>query len=83
MPLPHITYTLAVAVDGNNDRVQLDAQWLINTKLSYQLSSNSQCFLQIKNIADTSYRTPPASGVVLEGTPNREREILIGVTYQF
>ena len=64
-------------------RVTLDDAWLLFGKMSYNITSNWQVFLQAKNLLDKEFLTPASSSRVAEGTPNRGRELLLGLTVSF
>ncbi len=61
----------------------LDAYWLVNTKLRYQLNKSWSGSAQIKNLLDQEYRTAPQGNRLTEGVPNRGREWAIGIEYKF
>ncbi len=61
----------------------LDDYWLFNTKLRYQFDKNLNTYLQVKNLLDEDYYTTSLHNFLTEGIPNRGREWLIGIEYQF
>jgi outer membrane cobalamin receptor len=65
------------------NRIDLDDYWLLFAKASYNFNPDYQVFLQAKNMLDENYGTPTANASLPEGTPNRGRELLVGVTVQF
>jgi len=71
------------ALDSNGNRITLDDYSLLSGKLNYNFSSDWQGFVQAKNLLDKDYSTPPASDDLTEGVPNRGREILAGIVWQF
>ena len=71
------------AVDSDGNRISLDDDWLISGKLSYNFTSDWQAYVQMKNLLDENYLTPASSTGLTEGVPNRGREILTGITWQF
>jgi len=70
---------------GANDtnRVVLDAYWSLFAKVSYDFHDEWQGFMQVKNLLDEDFRTPTFQQAPAEGTPNRGREMLLGVTWEF
>ncbi len=68
---------------AGNIRDTLDAYWQLSSKLSYQLSPDWYVALQIKNMLDEQYYTPPENSLIRNGVPNRGRECLIEMTYAF
>ncbi len=71
------------AVDSNNNRIALDDYWQLFGKLSYNFTSDWQAFVQVKNLLDEDYLTPPVTAALSEGVPNRGREILAGIKWRF
>jgi len=71
------------ALDGNGERIRLDGFWLLSGKLKYATDPQWHAFLQIKNILNKDYSTPPSSADLTEGVPNRGREILTGLNWMF
>ncbi len=63
----------------------LEDYYLTNGKLSYQYLSQLQLLLQVKNLLDESYFSPVRSArdANADGTPNRGREISVGINWQF
>jgi outer membrane receptor protein involved in Fe transport len=68
---------------ASNTRDALDAYLLLSCKLIYQISPDWYVFLQIKNLLDEEYYTPPENSLIRNGVPNRGREFLIQVSYSF
>jgi outer membrane receptor protein involved in Fe transport len=68
---------------AGNSRDTLDAYWQLSSKLSCQLRPDWHVFLQIKNLLDEEYYTPPENSLIRNGVPNRGREFLIGMRYNF
>jgi len=71
------------ARDSNGERITLDGFWQLFGKVRYYLRSDLQIFIQGKNLLDKNYLTPPASTTLMQGIPNRGREILTGLTFEF
>jgi len=69
--------------DSNNNRITLDEYWQVFGKLIYTLNSEWHGFVQIKNLLDENLRTPPENAGLTEGVPNRGREVLLGIIWQF
>jgi outer membrane receptor protein involved in Fe transport len=68
---------------SGNIRDTLDSYWLLSAKLSYELSPACLISLQIKNLLDEDYYTPPENSLIRNGVPNRGRELLIGMVYKY
>jgi outer membrane receptor protein involved in Fe transport len=66
-----------------NNRITLPDYWLLMGKINYQLAPGWQAFIQAKNMLDENYKTPATVTVLSEGVPNRGREILAGVGWEF
>ncbi len=71
------------ARDSNGERITLDGYWQLFGKVRYYLKSDLQIFIQGKNLLNKGYLTPPASTTLMQGIPNRGREILTGLTFEF
>ncbi|GEM_PF-466612 len=65
------------------DRVTLDDFILVNSKVSYQLTANTQIFAQAKNIFGEEYTTPSVSNATENGVPNRGRQWFVGSEFYF
>jgi len=72
----------SMPVDASTN-LNLDAYWQLFGKLSYQISERFEGYIQVKNIQDKQYLTPSSDEGLSEGVPNRGREILTGVSFQF
>ncbi len=68
---------------GNSATNTLNEYWLLNSKIKYQHSANIKSYIQIKNLLDKVYLTPATGSSIIEGTPNRGREILTGISWEF
>ncbi len=62
---------------------KLDPYTIINTKLSYHLTSRLICFLEVENIFDENYKTPSVIGSSGFEVSNRGRLGYIGFEYRF
>jgi len=71
------------ARDDNGERLTLGGYWQLAGKLRYYLKSDLQFFVQGKNLLDEGYLSPAVSTDLTKGIPNRGREILAGVTFEF
>jgi len=71
------------ARDSNGERLALDGHWLLLGKLRYYLKSQLQVFIQGKNLLDNHYLTPATTANLTTGVPNRGREILTGISFEF
>jgi len=70
-------------IGGNSSRLTLDDYWQLFGKLSYNISSDWQSYVQVKNLLDEDYLTPATSTNLSEGVPNRGREILAGIIWKY
>lgn len=64
----------------NTKQITLNDYWLTFGKLSYSPSSRWETYLQIKNLTDKIIKTPPSLPRALEPTPDRDRELRLGLT---
>jgi outer membrane cobalamin receptor len=71
------------AVDTDSNRYSLPSYWLVNTKVSYQLTPALNVFLQGKNILDKTYITPSGTLISTDGISNRGCEMLAGIIWHF
>ncbi len=71
------------ALDSDGSRIRLDDYWLLFAKLQYESAPQRQAYLQVKNLLDKDYSTPPSSTNLTEAVPNRGREILAGFVWNF
>jgi len=71
------------ARDGNGERLRLDSYWQLAGKIRYFFNSDLQVFIQGKNLLGEGYLSPAVSTDLTNGIPNRGREILAGVTFEF
>ena len=73
-----------MAFDGSDKhRFTLDDYWVLYGKVRYQLNPRWTLFLDIKNLQNQQYLTPPLSTVLTEGVKNRGRELAAGVELTF
>jgi len=56
---------------------------ILNSKLSYQLTSDTKLFTHISNVLNNNYYTPSQSVNLPDGVPNRGRQIEIGINWAF
>lgn len=68
---------------SRGNQVKLNAYWNVNGKLRYQINTRSKIFFQAKNLFDEDYATPLTNQISPEGIPNRGREILIGMNWEY
>jgi len=66
-----------------NNRITLEDNTVLSAKISYQLSPSLQVFSQAKNLLDTHYLGPGVTTKLKEGVPNRGRELLLGIRWQY
>ena len=71
------------AVDDAGDRLQLDSAWLLWTKLSYDINSKMHGYLQVKNLSNKKDYSPTLGAALTQGVPNRDREVLLGLRWDF
>lgn len=64
-------------------QASLDADWVANSKLRYQLSSSINLSLVIKNSFDKDYSSPAQGAGIVDGIPNRGREWALGMEWEF
>lgn len=57
--------------------------FLLNTKISYQLTADTKLFTHISNALNNDYYTPSQSVNIPNGVPNRGRQIEIGINWTF
>ncbi len=61
----------------------LDNFMVVNTKLQYELNFDTTLFVQIDNLFDKDYLTPPQESKLPHGMPNRGRGFWLGVNWEF
>ncbi len=71
------------ALDEQGERISLESYWVLMAKGQYYLAPSLQLFMQVKNLPDKGYLNPAASARLTTGIPNRGREILTGVSFEF
>lgn len=71
------------AIDDDGDRLQLDSAWLLWTKLSYEINSKIHGYLQVKNLSNKKDYSPTLGATLTQGVPNRDREVLLGLRWDF
>lgn len=69
--------------NSNTSLEVLDDYWQLFGKLRYSFAHNVTGFIQAKNMLDKDYYTPPLNTVLTEGVPNRGREFMVGVSWQY
>lgn len=69
--------------NSNTSLVTLDDYWQLFGKLRYSFTDNFTGFIQAKNLLDENYYTPPVNTTLTEGIPNRGRELLLGLSWQY
>ncbi|MBV1909964.1 MAG: TonB-dependent receptor [Kangiellaceae bacterium] len=69
--------------NSSNDRIRLNAQWHLNSKVVYEFDLNLQGYVQLKNLLDEELLSAPSGLSLTEGIPSRGREILVGATWRF
>jgi outer membrane receptor protein involved in Fe transport len=65
----------------NSNLIKLDPYWQVFAKVLYKIDTNWQGFAQVKNLLDEGFETPASNAALVEGVPNRGREILVGLTW--
>ncbi len=71
------------ALDEQGERISQESYWVLMAKGQYYLAPSLQLFMQVKNLPDKGYLNPAASARLTTGIPNRGREILTGVSFEF
>ena len=61
----------------------LDAYWIANSKISYQIDNSCKLFFKAKNLFDKDYSTPAIGNRAYNGVPNRGRQWSIGAEFSF
>lgn len=69
--------------NSNTNLVALNDYWQLFGKLRYSFTSDISGFIQAKNLLDKDYYTPPVNTALSEGIPNRGRELLVGLSWQY
>jgi len=69
--------------NSNANLVALNDYWQLFGKLRYSFTSDITGFIQAKNLLDKDYYTPPVNAALNEGIPNRGREFLVGLSWQY
>lgn len=69
---------------GSDDNLlNLDPYWRVYGKIIYQFQRNLKGYVQINNLLDEAVLSPPYNANQSEGIPNRGRQILTGINWQF
>ncbi len=66
-----------------NDRFTLPEYWQMSGKLIHNFSQDWLGYIQVKNLMDEHYLTPPNTANLTQGVTNRGREILTGLVWQY
>lgn len=61
----------------------LDNYWLLNGKWQYLLGKTQTLYLQVKNLLDEAYETPPQGTELTRGIPNRGQEFSLGIDWRY
>ena len=73
-----------MSTNGSDDNlIDLDPYWQWYGKVIYKFNRKLKGFIQIKNILNTHYQSPPYNANQTEGIPSRSRRILSGVSWKF
>jgi len=70
-------------VTVNGDTIALNEYWQLFGKLRYRFSQGWKLTVQIKNLLDKTYFTPANNQTLTDGVPNRGREVLVGLDWNF
>ncbi|MGL1958464.1 MAG: TonB-dependent receptor [Colwellia sp.] len=65
------------------ERKSIDQYWHLAGKINYLFATQWQGYLTVKNLTDKAIITPSLYPLSQTGTPNRGREVMLGVEYQF
>lgn len=68
---------------NDEGRVTLDDYWQFTAKVLYKLKKDVTLHASVRNLLDEDYRTPASTLVPALGTPNRGREILMGLEWAY
>ncbi|MEH6345330.1 MAG: TonB-dependent receptor [Bermanella sp.] len=73
-----------MSTNGSDDNlIELDPYWQWYGKIIYKFNRKLKGYIQVKNIVDTHYESPPYNANHTEGIPSRSRQILSGVSWKF
>jgi len=78
----HGTRITPIGDESTPDKT-LSEYWLLFGKLGFLYSSDINVHLTVKNILDEKYQTPARDPRVVDGIPNRGREIILGLQWLF
>jgi len=73
---------LTPSVDGNST-TSLESYWVLFAKFAYLYTPELNINLTTKNILNKTYQTPSRDPSVVDGIPNRGRELLLGLQWRF
>ena len=77
------TYAGAREMLVGEERLSIDSYWLLNSKVNYGLNANVSFYLNMKNLLNEAYGTPPQRSIHTVPIPNRGRELVIGGVFEF
>jgi outer membrane cobalamin receptor len=67
----------------NPSKQRLSSYWLLRSKFQYAIDSQWTLSLEGNNLLDQDYETPPQSGNLTNGIPNKGTDIQASVQYSF
>ena len=79
----HVDERKMATANSTTNLITLDDYWQLFGKLRYSFTDDFTGFIQGKNLLDKNYLTPPVNTALNEGIPNRGREFLLGLSWQF
>jgi len=79
----HVAKREMATGNSNTNLITLTDYWQLFGKLRYSFTDNFTAYIQAKNLLDKNYYTPPVNTALNEGVPNRGREILLGLSWQY
>ena len=73
-----------MSTNGSDDNlINLDPYWQWYGKIIYKFNRKLSGYIQIKNILDKDYQSPPYNANQTEGIPSRSRQVTSGVSLKF
>lgn len=66
-----------------SEELEIDDYWLVNSKWIYYLSPRANVYVNGRNLIDEDYGTPNRLALHTVPMPNRGREVVLGVEYEF
>lgn len=70
-------------LNRDGQRIALDSYWVCFGRVGFRVSPDMETFVTVRNLTDTDILTPPSFPRGYDGTPDRGREVRLGLSYQF